>query len=98
MRYKLMDKTAITTHDIDAQFAEPNAFEDTTDVVCPITFVKAKVAIEALSPGQLLELRINEGEAMQNVPRSLKEEGHRVISVMNNDDGTFRVIVMKDGL
>jgi TusA-related sulfurtransferase len=74
------------------------AFADITDVVCPITFVKAKVAIDPLDTGQLLKLRINEGEAMQNVPRSLKEEGHRVTSVQNNDDGTFTVIVEKDGL
>ncbi|MDR3305699.1 MAG: sulfurtransferase TusA family protein [Clostridiales Family XIII bacterium] len=72
--------------------------EDITDVVCPITFVKAKVAIEGLSPGELLELRINEGEAMQNVPRSLKEEGHRVTSAKDNEDGTYTVVVEKDGL
>jgi TusA-related sulfurtransferase len=76
----------------------PDAFADITDVVCPITFVKAKVAMEPLAPGQVLELRINEGEAMQNVPRSLKEEGHRVTSVRDNGDGTFRVVVEKDGL
>jgi TusA-related sulfurtransferase len=77
---------------------EPDAVADITDVVCPITFVKAKVAIEELESGQLLELRINEGEAMQNVPRSLKDEGHRVTSVSDNGDGTFRLIVEKDGL
>jgi TusA-related sulfurtransferase len=74
-----------------------SAVSDITDVVCPITFVKAKVAIEELQPGDLLELRINAGEAMQNVPRSLKEEGHKVTSVSDNGDGTITVIVEKDG-
>jgi TusA-related sulfurtransferase len=73
-------------------------FADITDVICPITFVKAKVAIEELSPGELLTLRINEGEAMRNVPRSLKDEGHRVLAVKDNGDGTFVVTVERDGL
>jgi tRNA 2-thiouridine synthesizing protein A len=73
-------------------------FVDITDVVCPITFVKAKVAIEELDDGQILEVRMNEGEPIQNVPRSFKDEGHKVLNVINNDDGTFTVFVQKAGL
>lgn len=75
-----------------------DAFVDITDVVCPITFVKAKVAMEELDDGQVLEVRMNEGEPIQNVPRSFKEEGHKVLNVTNNDDGTFTVLVEKGGL
>ena len=75
-----------------------DAFVDITDVICPITFVKAKVAIEELEAGQILEIKMNDGEPIQNVPRSLKEEGHKVIEVNQNDDGTFSVIVAKDSL
>ena len=50
---------------------------DITDVVCPVTFVKAKVALEELDDGDILEIRLNDGEPVQNVPRSLKEEGHK---------------------
>lgn len=73
-------------------------FIDITDVVCPMTFVKAKVAIEELDDGQILEIRMNEGEPIQNVPRSLKEEGHKVLEATNNDDGTFTILVEKGGL
>ncbi len=45
---------------------------DVTDVKCPTTFVKAKVAIEELDEGQILAIRLNDGEPVQNVPRSLK--------------------------
>ena len=48
---------------------------DITDVVCPTTFVKAKVALEELDDGQILAARMNDGEPVQNVPRSIKEEG-----------------------
>lgn len=75
-----------------------DAFVDISDVVCPITFVKVKVAIEELEDGQLIEVRMNEGEPIQNVPRSLKDEGHKVTQVINNNDGTFSVYVQKGGL
>ena len=45
-------------------------FDDTvdiTDVVCPVTFVKAKVAIEELDDGQILAVRMNDGEPVQKV-------------------------------
>jgi TusA-related sulfurtransferase len=43
---------------------------DITGVVCPITFVKTKVALEELTDGDVLEVRLNGGEPVQNVPRS----------------------------
>ena len=41
---------------------------DITDVVCPVTFVKAKVALEELDDGQILSIHMNDGEPVQNVP------------------------------
>lgn len=73
-------------------------FLDITDVVCPITFVKVKVALEDLDDGQILGVRLNDGEPIQNVPRSLKDEGHKVLSVDDNGDGTFTLLVEKGGL
>lgn len=75
-----------------------DTFIDITDVVCPVTFVKVKVALEELEPGQILEILMKEGEPIQNVPRSLKDEDHKVINVENNGNGTFTVLVEKDGL
>ena len=43
---------------------------DITDVVCPTTFVKAKVALEELDDGQILAVKMNDGEPVRNVPRS----------------------------
>ena len=53
---------------------------DITDVVCPTTFVKAKVALEELDDGQILAVRMNDGEPVQNVPRSIKEEDIKAYS------------------
>lgn len=68
---------------------------DITDVVCPLTFVKAKVAIEELEDGEILSVRMNDGEPVQNVPRSLKEEGHQILKLIDNEDGTYNLIVKK---
>ena len=51
---------------------------DVTDVVCPVTFVKTKVALEEMDEGQILQVHINGGEPLKNVPRSVAEEGHTV--------------------
>lgn len=70
---------------------------DVTDVKCPTTFVKAKIAIEELDEGQILAIRLNDGEPVQNVPRSLKEEGHEILKLNDNQDGTFTLFVKKVG-
>ena len=75
-------------------------FDDTvdiTDVVCPTTFVKAKVALEELDDGQILSVKMNDGEPVQNVPRSIKEEGHQILKLIDNEDGTYNLIVKKVG-
>ena len=75
-------------------------FDDTvdiTDVVCPVTFVKAKVALEELDEGQVLSIRMNDGEPVQNVPRSIKEEGHQILKQDDNEDGTYTLYVKKVG-
>lgn len=68
---------------------------DITDKVCPLTFVKAKVAIDELEDGEVVAIRMNDGEPVQNVPRSIKEEGHQILKLVNNEDGTYNLIVKK---
>ena len=68
---------------------------DITDVVCPVTFVKAKVALEELDDGESLAVRMNDGEPVQNVPRSIKEEGHQILKLLDNEDGTYTLFVKK---
>lgn len=76
---------------------EINETVDITDKVCPLTFVKAKVAIEELEEGEVIAIHMNDGEPVQNVPRSIKEEGHQILKLVNNEDGTYDLIVKKVG-
>ena len=68
---------------------------DITDKVCPLTFVKAKVSLDELEIGQVLAVRMNDGEPVQNVPRSMKDEGQQVLKLINNNDGTYTLYVKK---
>ena len=58
-----------------------DAFLDITPDVCPITFVKTKLKLEQMNKGEVLEVLLNDGEPIQNVPRSVKGEGHKILSV-----------------
>lgn len=75
----------------------PTEKVDITDVVCPVTFVKTKVALEELEDGQILQVHLNDGEPVQNVPRSVKDEGHRVLKLIDNEDGTYELYIRKVG-
>ncbi|MFC1855492.1 sulfurtransferase TusA family protein [Thermodesulfobacteriota bacterium] len=68
---------------------------DITKDVCPFTFVKAKIALDSLESGAILEITLNKGEAMQNVPRSVKDEGHQILKLKEVEEGIFTLIVKK---
>jgi tRNA 2-thiouridine synthesizing protein A len=51
---------------------------DITALTCPMTWVRTKLELERMSPGEALEVRCPDGEALENVPRSAAEAGHEV--------------------
>ena len=55
------------------------------------------VDITELDEGQVLSIRMNDGEPVQNVPRSIKEEGHQILKLDDNEDGTYTLYVKKVG-
>ena len=63
---------------------------------CPINFVKAKLALEDMDEGQVLEIVIDEGEPIRNVPAGVEAEGHRILST-EDLGGAFRLLIKKVG-
>ncbi|MEB3828132.1 sulfurtransferase TusA family protein [Phormidium sp. CCY1219] len=45
---------------------------------CPINFVRTKLRLEKMAPGALLEVWLDPGEPMEQVPDSLAMEGHEI--------------------
>ena len=54
-------------------------------------------ALEELDEGQILQVHLNSGEPVRNVPRSVKEEGHQVLDLRENEDGTYELFIKKVG-
>ena len=48
--------------------------------VCPYTFVKSKLKIESMNPGEVLRIVTDHEPATKNVPRSMENEGHEILS------------------
>lgn len=67
---------------------------DLRGVACPLNFVKTKLKLEEMQSGQVLEVIIDDGEAVRNVPRSVKEEGHQIIKVEKLDNA-FKLLIKK---
>ena len=67
---------------------------DLTAVCCPVNFIKVRLALEELEKGQILELILDDGESICNVPRSVKEDGHQIVKV-ENFGRQFKILVKK---
>jgi tRNA 2-thiouridine synthesizing protein A len=72
----------------------PDEKIDLRGVLCPINFVKTKLKLEMMDSGQILEVILDDGEPIRSVPRSIKEEGHRIVKV-ENIDGAYRLLIKK---
>lgn len=70
---------------------------DITDQVCPLTFVRTKLLIERMSPGQIAEVRLKGAEPLENVPRSVGQIGHTVLSLEpeTSDTGADAVHILR---
>jgi tRNA 2-thiouridine synthesizing protein A len=76
----------------------PSARVDVRPFTCPITWVKTRIALEPLRPGDLLEVLLREGEPLRNLPGSASEDGHRVVAVepvAGGVPGSWRVLLEK---
>ena len=51
---------------------------DLTGVPCPMNWVRARLALEALPRGERLDVVLDAGEPLDSVPRSAREDGHTV--------------------
>jgi tRNA 2-thiouridine synthesizing protein A len=63
---------------------------------CPINFVKTKLKLDKLEKGELLEIFLDDGDPIKNVPRSVEAEGHEVIHRKRLTDGSYSVLVRKN--
>ena len=65
----------------------PDRELDIRTELCPMTFVRTRLALDRLSPGQVLLVRLRGAEPLANVPRTAKEQGHEVLSLTDDGEG-----------
>lgn len=77
-------KNKIKTHSIDI-----------SKDICPITFVKTRLALEKLEVGCILNVFLSEGEPLKNVPLSAKNLGYEILSISKYKNNTYKIIIKK---
>jgi tRNA 2-thiouridine synthesizing protein A len=75
----------------------PDAELDLREEVCPYTFLKSRLAIEPLRPGQVLRVVVGNEASARDVPQSLAAAGHAVLQVAPLGDGLWAITVRKAG-
>jgi tRNA 2-thiouridine synthesizing protein A len=68
-----------------------NLVLDISDEVCPMTFVRTRLALDRMAPGSVLLVKLRGEEPLRNVPRTAAEQGHEVLSVETGPDGVSEV-------
>ncbi len=62
-----------------------------------MTYVRTKLALEALQAGQVLEVRLRGEEPRRNVPASAQDDGHAVLDLVPQADGSYVLLLRKGG-
>ena len=68
---------------------------DITKDHCPMTFVKTKLELEKLKKGDILEVLLTEGEPLENVPKTVKEQGYKILEISHSDNNIYRILIKK---
>ena len=73
---------------------KPDKSIDITKEICPMTFVKTKLKLETMEAGQVLEVTLREGEPLANLPKSVEQEGHKVLDI-HREDPFYKVLIQR---
>jgi tRNA 2-thiouridine synthesizing protein A len=68
---------------------------DITLDVCPMTFVRTRLALDKMAPGETLLVKLKGQEPLRNVPRTAVEQGHEVLLQETDPDGITRLLIRR---
>jgi TusA-related sulfurtransferase len=68
---------------------------DITGEICPMTFVRTRLALDRLAPGQILSVTLRGAEPLRNVPLSAGRQGHAVLAETASEDGTTTLMIRR---
>lgn len=70
---------------------------DITGEVCPMTFVRTRLALDKMAPGETLLVKMKGAEPLSNVPRSAAEQGHQILSLETDKQGVSHLLLRRGG-
>jgi tRNA 2-thiouridine synthesizing protein A len=68
---------------------------DITAETCPMTFVRTRLALDAMQPGEILLVRLKGADPLANVPRAAADQGHDPLELTEQSDGTWLLVIQK---
>ena len=68
---------------------------DITNDLCPMTFVRTRLALDGMAQGEILRVRLKGDEPLRNVPRSAQEQGHEVLSLETDAEGISLLVLRR---
>ncbi len=71
---------------------------DITRDTCPMTFVRTRLALDRLAPGQVLQVRLRGDEPRRNVPLTARAQGHGVLDESTDAAGVVTLLLCKGGI
>lgn len=68
---------------------------DLRGTLCPFNWVKTKLKLDEMNAGDTLEVILDDGEPILNVPRSARDEGHKIVNVSKHINGSYKLVLQK---
>lgn len=68
---------------------------DITNDICPMTYVRTRLALDKMVPGETLLVRLKGQEPLKNVPHTATEQGHQVLSINTDADGISQLLIRR---
>lgn len=93
----MSEETPTDTGDVPA-WAEADESDRYLDLVgkkCPNTFVHAKMALEELEEGNVLSILVDHREAVDRLPRNMKNHGQEVVNVRELKEGLWNIQIRR---
>ena len=68
---------------------------DLRGIICPYNFVKTKLKLDNLEIGAQLAVLLDDGDPIYNVPKSIINEGHQVLT-QEKVEAYYRIVIQKE--
>ena len=68
---------------------------DITAETCPMTYVRTRLALDTIESGQILLVRLKGADPLRNVPRAAADQWHDPLELLEQQDGTWLLVLQK---